>query len=177
MVEKDWARTKHVPTMEEYMAVAEVSTGMGTVVVPSIYLVGPELPEALIRGPEYNNLLRHMSITIRLLNDIGTHKKEMSEGCMNSIRMCALRDGPELSPASIDAAEREIRGVVADSRRELLRLVVSEGCVVPRPCRDIFWNTHKIAHHFYAEGDGFSRPKNLVSAVNAVVHEPLQAMP
>ncbi|TKW32141.1 hypothetical protein SEVIR_2G150200v4 [Setaria viridis] len=177
MVEADWARTRHVPTMEEYMAVAEVSIALGPVVAPSIYLVGPEISEDMVRGPEYKDLLRHMSITIRLLNDIRTHKKEMSEGCINSIRMCALRDGPEVSPASIEAAEREIRGVIADSRRELLRLVVSEAGVLPRPCRDIFWNSHKIAHHFYAERDGFSRPKNLIAAVNAVVHEPLRGTP
>ncbi|CAL5066375.1 unnamed protein product [Urochloa decumbens] len=174
MVEADWARTKYVPTMEEYIPVAEVSIALGPVVMPALYLLGPELTEDMIRHPEYDSMLKHMSIPVRLLNDIRTYKKEMREGCTNSVRMLALRDDPSMSPASIEAAEIEIRRIIANSRMELLRLLVTEG-VVPRPCREIFWNTYKIAHCFYAERDGFSKPQDLVAAVNAVVHEPLRA--
>ncbi|CAL5021384.1 unnamed protein product [Urochloa decumbens] len=170
MVEAEWTRKSHVPTMEEYMPVAEVSTALGPAVTTSLYLVGPELSEEMIRGSEYNNLLRQMYTCIRFMNDLHTNEKESSQGCINSVLLRAM------SLASIEAAKREIQGLLTESQRELLRLVLIEGGVVPRSCRDIFWNTYKIGHRFYLQGDGCSMPQELVTAVNAVVHEPLQRM-
>ncbi|CAL5057636.1 unnamed protein product [Urochloa decumbens] len=170
MVEAEWTRKSHVPTMEEYMPVAEVSTALGPAVTTSLYLVGPELSEEMIRGSEYNNLLRQMYTCIRFMNDLHTNEKESSQGCINSVLLGAM------SLASIEAAKREIQGLLTESQRELLRLVLIEGGVVPRSCRDIFWNTYKIGHRFYLQGDGCSMPQELVTAVNAVVHEPLQRM-
>ncbi|CAO2046234.1 unnamed protein product [Urochloa humidicola] len=177
-VEAEWTRKGHVPTMEEYMPVAEVSTALGPAVTTSLYLVGPELPEDMIRGSEYKNLLRQMYICIRFLNDLHTYEKESSQGCINSVLLRALGvDGVAMSPASLEAAKREVQGLLTDSRRELLRLVLREGAAVPRPCRDIFWNTYKIGHRFYLQGDGCSMPQELVAGVNAVIHEPLQGTP
>lgn len=177
MVEAEWTKNMHVPTMEEYIPIAEVSSALGPIVVPSLYLVGPQLSEDMIRNPEYRNLLWHLRICIRLLNDINTYKKEMSEGYINSILLHAFGDdGAAMSPASMEAAKREIEGLMVHSRRELLRLVLSEGGTIPRPCKDIFWNQYKIAQRFYSEGDGFSMPQKLVTAINAVVHEPLHAI-
>jgi hypothetical protein len=73
--------------------------------------------------------------------------------------------------------KREIMGLVADSQRELLRLVLSNEENIPRSCRNIFWNTYMLGHLFYSQGDGFSMPQELAAAVNAVVHEPLQVTP
>jgi hypothetical protein len=174
MAEAEWTSKRYVPTMEEYLQVAEVSIALGPVVAPSLYLLGPELTEDMVRCSEYKNLFRHMCISSRLINDIGTYKKEMTQGYINSVLLRALRDDAHMSPESIEAAKMEIQGVIADSRRELLRLVLSEGGAIRRPCRSIFWNTLKICHRFYSEGDGFSFPQQLVAATNAVVHEPLQ---
>jgi hypothetical protein len=177
MIEAEWTRKGHVPTMEEYMSVAEVSIALGAVVVPSLYLLGPKLSDDMIRDLEYKNMLTHMSIGIRLINDIGTYKKEMSEGYVNSVLLRAVGDDAVMLPTSIEAAKREIQVLIVDSQRELLRLVLNDGSVIPRPCRDIFWNTYKIGHRFYSDGDGFSMPQKLVAAVNAVVHEPLLRTP
>jgi hypothetical protein len=176
MTEAEWARTRYVPTMQEYMPVGEVTVALAPSISPSLYLVGPELSEDMVRGSEYEALLRHVSICIRLLNDIQTYEKEKSEGIVaNSVLLHVLCHGDGTS--TTEAAKREILGLVADSRRELLRLVLSKEGTIPRSCRDIFWNTYKLGHLFYSQGDGFSVPQQLAAAVNAVVHEPLQLMP
>ncbi|OQU83684.1 hypothetical protein SORBI_3005G161600 [Sorghum bicolor] len=177
MIEAEWTTKGHVPTMEEYMSVAETSSALGPVVVPSLYLVGPKLSDDMIRDPEYKNLLRYLGIGIRLINDIGTYEKEMSEGYVNSVLLRAFGDDAVMSPSSIEAAKREIHVLLANSQRELLKLVLNEGGPIPRPCKDIFWNTYKIGRQFYSEGDGFNMPQYLVAAVNAVIHEPLQQTP
>jgi hypothetical protein len=94
--------------MEEYMSVAEVSIALGAVVVPSLYLLGPKLSDDMIRDPEYKNLLKHLSIGIRLINDIGTYKKEISEGYASSVLLLAVGDDAVMSLTSIEAAKREI---------------------------------------------------------------------
>ncbi|WVZ74936.1 hypothetical protein U9M48_023050 [Paspalum notatum var. saurae] len=175
MLEAEWTWKSYVPTMEEYLPNGAVSIGLGIIVVPSVYLVGPKLSEEMVRHPEYQSLLWHMFVCHRLENDIGTYKKEMRDGYINSVLLLAFREDNEMGPASIDAAKAEVRGLIADSRRELLKLLVSEGGVIPRPCRDVFWNTDKITHRFYSEGDGFNMPKKLIAAVQAVVHDPLPA--
>uniref|UniRef100_K3YYW0 Uncharacterized protein n=2 Tax=Setaria italica TaxID=4555 RepID=K3YYW0_SETIT len=173
MTEAEWTRKRYVPTMQEYMPVAEVTMVLGPIVSPSLYLVGPELSEDIVRGSEYKDLLRHASICCRLLNDIQTYDKEKSQGIINSVLLQVLGHGA----SSSEAAKREILGLVADSRRELLRLVLSKEATIPRSCRDIFWNTYKLGHLFYSQGDGFSMSQELAVAVNAVVHEPLQVTP
>ncbi|KAG2634585.1 hypothetical protein PVAP13_2NG177700 [Panicum virgatum] len=173
MIEQEWTRERHVPTMQEYMCAAEVSIALGAIVAPSLYLVGPKLSEGMIRSSEYKDLLRHMRTSVRFLNDLGTYKKEMTHGCINSVLLKARVSDLSMSPASIETAKTGICEAIADSQRELLRLVLRDGGPIPRLCRDIFWNTYRIGQRFYSQGDGFGMPQELVAAVNAVVHEPL----
>jgi hypothetical protein len=39
---------------------------------------------------------------------------------------------------SVEAAKRTVEDSIASCRRELLRLVLREGTVVPRPCKELF---------------------------------------
>lgn len=76
---------------------------------------------------------------------------------------------------SVDEAKTEVMKRIDASRRKLLSLVVSEQeGPIPRPCKQLFWKMCKILHLFYYQTDGFSSPKEMVSAVDAVIKEPLQ---
>jgi ent-kaurene synthase len=46
--------------------------------------------------------------------------------------------------------------------------------VVPKVCKELFWKMCKVNHLFYSQTDGFSSPKEMVGAVNAVIYEPLK---
>jgi len=71
--------------------------------------------------------------------------------------------------------KREIESTISSTRRELLRLVLQrERSVVPRACKELFWKTSKVLHLFYLRTDGFTSPKEMVAAINAVIHEPLE---
>lgn len=175
MVEAGWQRERYVPTMEEYMPVAEVSFALGPIFLTPLYLVGPKLSEDAIRGPECDKMLRHMSIFGRLVNDLGTYEKESSQGKINSVLLHAIRYGDSMSSTSVDAAKEEIMRMAAASRRELLGLVVrGTGSAVPRQCKELFWNMCKVAHLFYLHGDGFCSLQEMMAAGNAVVHAPLE---
>ncbi|XP_052136680.1 stemod-13(17)-ene synthase isoform X2 [Oryza glaberrima] len=180
--EAEWAATKHIPaTMEEYMSVGEPSFALGPIVPVSAYLLGEELPEEAVRSPEYGQLLRHASAVGRLLNDVMTYEKEVLTWTPNSVLLQALaaRGGGESptppSPACAEAARGEVRRAIQASWRDLHRLVFRDddgGSIVPRACRELFWQTAKVANVFYQEVDGYT-PKAMRGMANAVILDPL----
>ncbi|KAL6899725.1 hypothetical protein ACP4OV_006383 [Aristida adscensionis] len=69
MIEAEWTRQMYMPTMEEYMSVADVSIALGPITATTLYLVGPKISEDMIKDQEYKDLLRLTSTCCRLLND------------------------------------------------------------------------------------------------------------
>ncbi|KAL6661775.1 hypothetical protein ACP70R_001159 [Stipagrostis hirtigluma subsp. patula] len=122
MVEAEWRCERYMPSMEEYMRVAEVSFLLGPIVPPSAYFVGTELPEEVIRRPEYGELFRHVNTFGRLLNDMRTYEKERRHGKLNSVMLHALRYG-DSSTGAIEVAKQHLSRAMEASRKELLRLV------------------------------------------------------
>lgn len=74
MTEVEWRISNYVPTPEEYMENAAMTFALGPIVLPALYLVGPKIPESVVRDSEYNELFRLMSTCGRLLNDVQTYE-------------------------------------------------------------------------------------------------------
>jgi ent-kaurene synthase len=98
-------------------------------------------------------------------------QREGSEGKLNSISVLVLQSGGSMS---VEEAKEEVQKTIVTSRRDLLRLVLKKDTVVPKSCKELFWKMCKILHMFYFQTDGFSSPKEMASAVNAVIFEPLK---
>ncbi|OVA15215.1 Terpene synthase [Macleaya cordata] len=173
MREAEWVHNKSVPTVDEYMMNAYVSFALGPIVLPALYLIGPALPEDVVRDPEYHNLYKVMSTCGRLLNDIQGFKRESKEGKLNAVSLLMIHGNGVITE---EEAMGKIRGIIDNSRKELLRLVLqTKDSVVPRPCKDLFWKMSKVLHLFYRKNDGFTSVQEMVSAVNAVIEEPVNA--
>uniref|UniRef100_J3KUM1 Terpene synthase metal-binding domain-containing protein n=1 Tax=Oryza brachyantha TaxID=4533 RepID=J3KUM1_ORYBR len=189
MAEAEWVASKHMPaTIEEYLSVAEYSFGLGPIVPLSLYLLGHELPEDVVRSGEYARLLRLASIVGRLLNDVATYGTDMGTGKPNAVVLKALRresgagvgggGGGGVSPAFVAAAKEEVKRAIAASRMELQKVVWRDGYVVPRACREVLWQTSKVASVLYGEEeDGYSHGLMMRSMADAVIHDPLQLQP
>ena len=164
--EAEWTMRGHLPSLEEYMEVTVPSFGLGPIALTSLYLVGPELTEEVVRSREYHEMFRCVTTCTRLLNDLQTYKREEEQGKTNIVLLLTRRHS-----GSVEAARAEVRSAVAVSRRELLRLVVRDGGVVPRLVRQQFWNVCNVAHKTCREEDGFTSTRETMHAANAVVHE------
>ncbi|KAG8043451.1 hypothetical protein GUJ93_ZPchr0458g22525 [Zizania palustris] len=171
MVEVEWRSSKYVPTMEEYVRNAAVTFALGPIVLPALYLVGPKIPESVVRCSEYNELFRLMSTCGRLLNDVQTYEREYGEGKVNNVSLLVVHSGGSVS---VEEARRETWKPIEKCRRELLGLVLRRGTAVPAPCKQLFWKMCKVCYFFYSRGDGFSSPTEKAGAVDSVVHEPLR---
>ncbi|KAH7654576.1 Ent-kaurene synthase protein [Dioscorea alata] len=171
MEEAEWLRNNAVPTLDEYMENGYVSFALGPIILPALYFVGPKLSEDVVQDPEYQNLFRLVSTCGRLLNDIHSFEREGKEGKLNSVALRILHSNGSVSE---EEAKRETMNLIDSTRCELLRMVLqSKSSVVPRTCKEFFWNMSRILHLFYMRTDGFSSPKEMMSAVNAVIYEPL----
>lgn len=98
-------------------------------------------------------------------------QRESSEGKLDSVSLRVLHSGGSMS---IEEAKESIRRSIASCRKDLLRLVLKKDSIVPRACRELFWNMCKICHLFYSHTDAFTSPSEMVSTVNAVINEPLK---
>ncbi|KAM0863694.1 hypothetical protein ACQ4PT_044419 [Festuca glaucescens] len=169
--EAEWVRSQYVPTIDEYMINANISYGLGPIVPPSLYLLGHEILETVVKDQEMNELFRLMSTCGRLLNDIQGFEREGSQGKVNSVSLHVHYSDGSMSS---EAAKKLVRESIASCRRDLLRLVLMKDSVVPKVCKELFWKMCKVNHLFYSQTDGFSSPKEMVGAVNAVIYEPLK---
>ncbi|KAL2936261.1 Ent-kaur-16-ene synthase chloroplastic [Bienertia sinuspersici] len=169
--EAERVRNNTVPTMEEYMENGYTSFALGPIVLPALYFIGPKLSEKVIRSQEYHELFRLMSSCGRLLNDYQGSQREAEDGKLNAVSLRILHANGTISK---DEAIREIRTTIDNKRRELLRMVLqSDGGVVPKECRQVFWKMSKVLHLFYMKDDGFTS-NDLAGAVKAVLHDPIK---
>ncbi|CAN0856790.1 Ent-kaurene synthase 5, chloroplastic, partial [Linum grandiflorum] len=138
------------PTLDEYMSNGSVTVGLGPIILPTLYLLGPKLPDEVARGPEVGNLFNTMSVCGRLLNDRISIDRDVEEGNWNLVVMsqgCKSRE----------EIDEEIKGVIENKTKELLRLVCDEKKtdIVPKECRELFWKMNTALHLAYKKDDGF----------------------
>ncbi|MQL73716.1 hypothetical protein Taro_006073 [Colocasia esculenta] len=172
MREAEWLQKKTTPTKEQYLSNGYVSFALGPIILPALYFVGSEICPDTIKDPECQSLFKLVSTCGRLLNDMQGFEREAKEGKLNSVSLLMLESDGSMSE---DEVKIKIRSLIKSNREELLKLVLqSEGSVVPRACKDLFWKMSKILHFFYMSCDGFTSPSEMVGAVNAVVHDPIE---
>ncbi|XP_073279791.1 ent-kaurene synthase TSP4, chloroplastic isoform X2 [Primulina huaijiensis] len=169
--ETEWTMDSYMPSMSEYMSNAYVSFALGPIVLPALYLVGPKLSEEIVHHSEYHNLFKLMSTCGRLLNDIHSYERESKEGKLNALSLYICDSGGNLITREDSTAE--IKKLINNSRRELLRLVLErKKGVLPRACRNLFWHMSTVLHLFYIKDDGFTS-QDLIKVVNSIIHEPI----
>ncbi|KAJ4841255.1 hypothetical protein Tsubulata_025937, partial [Turnera subulata] len=154
MLEAQWSRNKLVPTLEEYMKNAFVSIGLGPTVLPALYLFGPKLLEEAVRSQECDTLFEAMSTCARLLNDWRGFKRELKEGKLNAVTLQMIHGGGRVTE---EDAIKTIKDIIDYKSREMLRLVLQEkNSIIPRACKDLFWEMTRVLHLFYKESEGTS---------------------
>ncbi|KAL6196844.1 hypothetical protein ACLB2K_032457 [Fragaria x ananassa] len=167
--EAQWLINNSAPTLDEYMENAYVSFALGPIVLPAPYFVGPKLSEEAVRSSEFHQLYKLMSTCGRLLNDMQSFKRESAEGKLNSVTLAMLHGDGSVTE---EETFTEMKSILTSKRRELQRLVLQKDSLVPRACKDLFWNMCKIVHLFYAKHDGFTG-HDLMKTVNGVTEEPI----
>lgn len=94
-------------------------------------------------------------------------QRESEEGKLTAVTVQML-DGSDTSQEEV--IER-LNQMAAGERRKLLKLVLQEKeSIIPRACKDLFWNLSTVFHFFYRVDDGFGSPED-VGIVKAFLDE------
>ncbi|KAJ9563474.1 hypothetical protein OSB04_008634 [Centaurea solstitialis] len=193
-----WTKYDEVPTINEYMENGYVSFGLGPIVLPVLYLVGPRLSEEIVRSSEYHNLFKLMSTEGRLLNDIqgykvdicfSTFKDDKNVTTKSKSKWLVPKMQRELEAGKLNAVTlhmrhakfglmeenvvKEIKILINIQSKELMKLVLqTKGSIVPKSCKDMFWNMSNVCNFFYATDDGFSG-NDILDIVKEIIYEPI----
>ncbi|KAL4586184.1 hypothetical protein LXL04_010816 [Taraxacum kok-saghyz] len=152
--ESTWARDGSLPSINEYMENGHVSVALGATVLPTLYFLGPNLSEKIVQSSEYHKLFKLMATHGRLVNDIRSFRREVEAGQLNVV---ALYMHHGKSGIMEEEVVNEIKILAENQRREMMKLVLeTKGSIVPRACKDAFWNTCNVVNLFYATDDGWT---------------------
>jgi len=171
MTEAEWQRSQYVPSVEEYMKNAIVAYAINPIMLTTLYFVGQNHWESIVKEQEYIELFTLMSTCGRLLNDTQTYERECGDGKLNSVALLVIHSGDSVST---EQAKTELEKSIASYRRQLLRLVIRQDGVVPQTCKELFWRFYKTSHLFYFQTDGFTSPKEMLGALNALIYDPIK---
>ncbi|CAI9094692.1 OLC1v1030474C2 [Oldenlandia corymbosa var. corymbosa] len=174
MIELDWWREQRTPNLEEYLSVTSSTIGSHLCILTAIHFIGAILSEELLGSEEIRFLCKHVSIVARLLNDLQTLEKELSERKPNSLSLLML-GGHHHGTMSIEEAKTVIHKKVESSRMELLRMVLqTNGSQVPRECKNLFWTTSRLSFYLYKFTNEYDFPKEIITDVKKVIFEPIE---
>ncbi|KAK6933936.1 Terpene synthase, metal-binding domain [Dillenia turbinata] len=164
-----WVSNKTVPTMDEYIKTGYLSIAVGPGLLPALYLVGPKLSEEVVRSWEYDELFKLVSTCGRLLNDVQSYEREAKQGKLNAVHLHMIHNDNIITE---EDSVKAVKNMIHKNRKKLLGMISqTEGSVVPRACKDLFWDMSQVLHFFYSV-DGFASPKEMISAMNEVIHKP-----
>nr|XP_043638080.1 ent-kaurene synthase 2, chloroplastic-like [Erigeron canadensis] len=166
-----WVTDACVPTINEYMENGYVTIGIGPTLLPALYFVGPSLSEEIVQSSEYEKLFELVSTQGRLLNDIRTFKRELEVGKLNVVPLHMIHGKTGIVE---DEVVDNIKMLIEKTRRELMKLVMEgEGSsIVPRACKDAFWDMSNVLNLFYATDDGFTG-RAILDIVKDVIYKPV----
>ena len=67
----------------------------------------------------------------------------------------------------------EMKKLTENQKKEMMKLVMeTKGSVVPKECKDVFWNMCNVLNLFYATDDGFTG-NAILDVVKEIIYEPV----
>ncbi|KAL9457852.1 hypothetical protein AB3S75_006822 [Citrus x aurantiifolia] len=169
LFEAKWCHQNYVPTVDEYMAVALVTSacpifstisfvGMGDIVTKESF-------EWLFSNPRS---VRATSAVYRLVNDIMSHKFEQSRGHVASSVECYMKQ----YQATEEEAYNELRKQVSNAWKD-----INEDClrptVVPMPLLMRILNLTRVADVIYKYEDGYTFSEVLKDIIASLFINPV----
>uniref|UniRef100_A0A6N2MF07 Isoprene synthase, chloroplastic n=1 Tax=Salix viminalis TaxID=40686 RepID=A0A6N2MF07_SALVM len=151
-LESIWFHQKHTPTMEEYMAVAMVTSayamlaatsfvGMGSVVTKDSF-------EWLFSGPK---IVKASEIICRLADDIVSHKLEQKRGHVASSIECYMKQHGTTEQETVHEFRKQVTDAWKDVNAECLFPTA-----VPMPILTRILNLARVIDVLYKDEDGYT---------------------
>ncbi|OMO65053.1 hypothetical protein COLO4_31528 [Corchorus olitorius] len=171
LVEAKWSRSKHFPSMDEYLGTGMTSIAAHTLVLPASCLLKPSLPNSKIRpAAEYETLTKLVMLVPRLLNDIQSYQKEMEDGKMNSV-LLYMKENPK---ADIDDSIAFVRNLLEEKRKELVKHSLMDGLSdLPIGSRHLHLSCMKVFQMFFNSSNRYDSNSEMLQDIQKAIYIPV----
>uniref|UniRef100_A0A6N2MHL2 Terpene synthase N-terminal domain-containing protein n=1 Tax=Salix viminalis TaxID=40686 RepID=A0A6N2MHL2_SALVM len=150
-LESIWFHQKHTPTMEEYMAVAMVSSGYAMLAATSFvgmgYVVTKDSFEWLFSGPK---ILKASEIIARLMDEC-VHKLEQKRGHVASSIECYMKQHGTTEQETVHEFRKRVSNAWKDVNEECLFPTA-----VPVSILTMILNLARVIDVLYKDEDGYT---------------------
>ncbi|KAK1274644.1 hypothetical protein QJS04_geneDACA019007 [Acorus gramineus] len=170
LVEARWHAKGQLPTLEEYLQNAWISSSGPVLLIHSFFLtrqkITPELIDCIIASPD---IIRSPSMVFRLCNDLVTGKAELERGDAPASIHCYMNDAGVSEAMACEHIKKLI---------DLEWKAMNEQSFVLSPFSKEFnvicMNLARMSHCLYNHGDGIGSPgKRTANNVSSLLMEPV----
>ncbi|KAF5478807.1 hypothetical protein F2P56_005337 [Juglans regia] len=150
---------KHIPTMEEYMRVALVSSAYPTLTIMSFLGMGDQIvtEETLVWAFSDPKIITASSAIARLSNDIKSHKFEQERGHAASAVECYMKKYGVSEEVAYDELSRQVSDAWKDINEDCLRPTAVPMAILMRVL-----NFSRAIDVIYKDGDGYTHVGKLM---------------
>ncbi|XP_058756107.1 (E,E)-geranyllinalool synthase-like [Vicia villosa] len=167
LIEANWSRNGHKPSIDHYLETGMTSIGAHLIVLSSSCFMKPFEKHRLKPYEPLTNLLMVIS---RLLNDLESYQKEMEEGKLNYV-LVNMMENPEFE---IEDSIAFVREIVEKKKKEFLELVLIDGLSdFPKPSKQLHLSCLKVFQMFFNSKNSFDSNTDMVEDINKAIYLPL----
>ncbi|PON36743.1 Squalene/phytoene synthase [Parasponia andersonii] len=160
LMEAEWYNRGYIPSLEEYLSNACISSSGPMLLLHSYFAITRDAPVEEMSDflNKNQDLVYHISLVIRLCNDIGTSAAEQERGDAASSILCYMQE----MKVSEEVAREHIRGMINKTWKKINKKCFSLSQLPTTSTSDISsfinitLNTARVAHSLYQSGDAFS---------------------
>ncbi|GMJ05158.1 terpene synthase 21 [Hibiscus trionum] len=170
-VEAKWYNEHYVPTVEEYMANALVSSGYIMVTITCFVGMGDVVTEDTFNWASNNpKIVRASTIIARLMDDIVSHKFEQERGHVASAVECYIKQHEVSEENACEELKKQVEDAWKDINQELS---IKPSAAAPLPALTRILNLARVMDFLYKEGDGYTHVGNVVKTgiTSLLIHQ------
>ncbi|KAL4312656.1 hypothetical protein GQ457_01G005450 [Hibiscus cannabinus] len=170
-VEAKWYNENYVPTVEEYMKNALVSSGYIMVTITSFVGMGDVVTEETFNWASSNPKIIIASTKIaRLMDDIVSHKFEQERGHVASAVECYTKQHGVSEEKTCEELKKQIEDAWKDINQELS---IKSNASAPFSVLTRILNLARVMDFLYKEGDGYTHVENVVKSgiASLLIHQ------
>nr|AAK83565.1 (-)-4S-limonene synthase [Abies grandis] len=170
--EAKWISSSYLPTFEEYLKNAKVSSGSRIATLQPILTLDVPLPDYILQEIDYPSRFNELASSIlRLRGDTRCYKADRARGEEASAISCYMKDHPG---STEEDALNHINAMISDAIRELNWELLRPDSKSPISSKKHAFDITRAFHHVYKYRDGYTVSNNETkNLVMKTVLEPL----
>ncbi|KAG4972229.1 hypothetical protein JHK82_037897 [Glycine max] len=170
-VEAKWYNKGYIPSLEEYLSNAWISSSGPVILLLSYFATMNQAMDIDDFLHTYEDLVYNVSLIIRLCNDLGTTAAEREKGDVASSILCYMNQ----KDASEEKARKHIQDMIHKAWKKINGHYCSNRVASVEPFLTQAINAARVAHTLYQNGDGFGiQDRDIKKHILSLVVEPLR---